>query len=281
MKRSVAPRFATLFMTPICEDHLRKEVSLTPNQPTLMKTIVTIAFALLFAFATAEKASASLILYTQDFSSNPLTSAANPGTLPKSATVVSGTFDYQDWIQNDSTHNSVTEDLTIRTKASNGATRGAGFALDGTGLSAGDYRLMFEVKATNHTQGLGIGIYGMDFGGTHAYAIDPRRSIGQYVSVGAGDSSNKRTTLAADQMITGTGFKTVDFTVGSANAGDDLIFLFSGRTGLGAPGSFTTRIDNVTVSVVPEPSTCALMGLGLAAFGWARRSRKRPAVDEG
>ncbi|NRB73091.1 MAG: autotransporter-associated beta strand repeat-containing protein [Verrucomicrobiales bacterium] len=34
-------------------------------------------------------------------------------------------------------------------------------------------------------------------------------------------------------------------------------------------------------SAVPEPSTFGLMGLGLAAFGWARRSRKRTAVDNG
>ena len=31
------------------------------------------------------------------------------------------------------------------------------------------------------------------------------------------------------------------------------------------------NVDNVTVTGVPEPATMALMGLGLAAFGWSRR----------
>ncbi len=46
-------------------------------------------------------------------------------------------------------------------------------------------------------------------------------------------------------------------------------------------GGGNTGIWLRQIQPVPEPSTFALMGLGLAAFGWARRSRKRAAVDKG
>ena len=138
---------------------------------------------------------------------------------------------------------------------------------------AGDYSLRFDVVSSNHSEGIGVGIYGMDFGGAVAYEIDPRIGPGGYVQTRTVDGSNVRTTLSADQMITGTGTQTIHFTVGAGNAGDDLVFLFSARSAESTP-SLTTTIDNVVLSTaIPEPGTFLLTGLGLTGLLLLRRRR--------
>ena len=231
-----------------------------------------IAIVFVLGLVTTQMASASLILYSQDFSSDPTVADSN-GFIPLGAT--GGEYDYQTWVQFGSTYNGGAENLMLSTRADNGATRGAGFALDGTGLLAGDYSLRFEVVSTNHAEGIGLGIYGMNFGGTAAYEIDPRFAAGNYIQTKNTDPSNVRKTLSANQMITGTGIKTINFTVAPGNAGDDLIFLFSARTGSGNAGSFTTTIDNVvvTTTAIPEP-----LHLHLASR-WTRRHGNLPLAS--
>jgi PEP-CTERM motif len=64
--------------------------------------------------------------------------------------------------------------------------------------------------------------------------------------------------------------------IGSGMGQFTLSFAAAGITSIViAPGSFNdwVGVDNITytVAAVPEPETYALMGLGLAAIGWARR----------
>ena len=65
-----------------------------------------------------------------------------------------------------------------------------------------------------------------------------------------------------------TGFDSMDFSI-----------LYNGGASGPAGGSFALKQDgnNIALSftAIPEPSTYALMGLGLAAFGWVTRRRRR------
>ncbi|NRB73354.1 MAG: PEP-CTERM sorting domain-containing protein [Verrucomicrobiales bacterium] len=246
--------------------------------------LMTVFVAVVLSCSTAQ---ATLIIYSQDFSSNPLVNQ-NSGNhfLPSSSGVSNTTADYEDWVHTKATYNGTGDFISISTAGNSGkndASRGTGFALDGdkvgAELQAGDYSLSFNVIADN-PDGIGVGIYAMDFGGTSRYKIDTVSGPGGWVFAEGLDASNTLTTLSPDQMITGTGTKTINFTVGDANAGDDLIFLFTTRTTV-AEMPRSTSFDDVVVSftAVPEPSSFTFMGLGLAGFCWLLRRRKLKAIE--
>ena len=146
---------------------------------------MTVFVAVVLSCSTAQ---ASIILYSQDFSTDPRISGQDQNAfVPLGAT--GGEYDYQDWAWfNPVTYSAANQNLTVTTHT-NGATRGAGFALDGTGFVAGDYSFTFDVASAN-SEGIGVGIYGMDFGGTDAYRIRTIIGAGGWLFVDPEDSSN-------------------------------------------------------------------------------------------
>ncbi len=235
---------------------------------------MTVIVAVALSCSTAH---ATLMIYQQDFSTDPrISSQDSLGYVPLGVT--GSEYDYEDWVYHSPiSYSGSNENLTLKTsgnKGVNDATRGAGFALDGTSFLAGDYSLTFDVVADN-PEGIGVGVYAMNFGGSRAYGIDTVAGPGGWLPPNTGDGTNT-ITFSSNQTFLGTGTKTINFSVG--DDGQDLIFVFQARSTQATQRS--TTIDNVIVSTtaVPEPSTFSLMGLGLAGFGWLLRRRKQKAI---
>ncbi|MEH6557318.1 MAG: PEP-CTERM sorting domain-containing protein [Oceanicoccus sp.] len=114
------------------------------------------------------------------------------------------------------------------------------FGSNDIGLDAGTYQLTFDISGNQ------------------------RNSADDSMGVTLGGFFAQTFVLAADaswQTITHT------FTVDSATT-SNIVFNHDGGDNIGI------MLDNVSVSSVPEPGTLALLGLGLAGLGVARRKTK-------
>lgn len=83
----------------------------------------------------------------------------------------------------------------------------------------------------------------------------PRRSIAPGCTAVA--YANSDPTASVGPASTALYYIDIDLTTGEASS----------------MGRFNGTLTGLTVSAVPEPGTCALMGLGLAGLLWARRRR--------
>lgn len=62
---------------------------------------------------------------------------------------------------------------------------------------------------------------------------------------------------------------------GSPSWAENMTDVFTTEIRIDGTASLLAGIDNFSITAVPEPSTYALMGLGLAMTGWAARRRRR------
>ena len=170
---------------------------------------------------------------------------------------------------------------------SNGAQRAAFYVIDGSSISAGSGTLTFDILDSFGTMNVRIGVWEVSNGpGTagNSNIYDSGQAAGTQFSdttgigvFGQNDATSSFLLNPASDVLTGTNADDLvgtGYTYNFTYTGGDIVIGFGVE--MSNTSQFTRRviIDNISVAVVPEPATFALLA-GFATLGLVLLRRRK------
>ena len=220
-------------------------------------------------------ASQAALVYSEDFSTLSLTGSGTTVDPVVTSTTTGGTWYGEPGDGNGANGTSIiSNELNFQRPTNAGGWSGAIVVLDGALFTDGadTYRLSFDyVSQTNNTARLFAGVYDVDSGSTgsitsvNSIAGNWDRAFPTGTVTTTGDAT---AALLGNAIYSETGFKELDF---AYDGSGDVLLLFGG--GRNSNNFGQSRLDNVAINVIPEPSSTALLGLVLSAGLLIRRKR--------
>lgn len=219
------------------------------------------------AMLVAGTAGADIIPVNADFDSGGF-AGINTGNLKSNSAAGNGWYNSAaDWIIGDIDSDGDNEAYWLSDGTNNGSDVGIAQVIVNNNVDTGDFTLQFDWQSTAENVNIYYSLSGKTPGNKNIVHVGSTNTTHgtELLSNGVSDGS----LTVGDDFAAGSGTVSVDFTI--PDGGFEfygLRFIFTGAT---ADAGEYFAIDNVSIGVVPEPATLALLGMGSLAMLRRRR----------